>query len=130
MKKLWQKLAPVISPGIRTKLALFTLFFVSALLAAGFVYTYLSQKRDLSRAYDRQISAPLDLVSANVADLHKIAEALIQLESFRIKLKRKTIEARRFRGVKTEKDNVFKWLGRKTGIRKQRYESYDTYYST
>lgn len=130
MKKLYQKLAPVISPGIRTKLALFTLFFVSALLAAGFVYTYLSQKRDLSRAYDRQISAPLDLVSANVADLHKIAEALIQLESFRIKLKRKTIEARRFRGVKTEKDNVFKWLGRKTGIRKQRYESYDTYYST
>lgn len=130
MNKLWLKIAPVISPGIRTKLTAFTLFFVSALLASSFLFSYLRQKEDLSKAYDREIRAPLDLVSANVGELHKIAEALVQLETFRIRLKQKTAEARRFRGVKVEKDNVFKWLGRKTGIRKQHYESYDTYYST
>ena len=130
MNKLWSKIAPVISPGIRTKLTVFTLIFVSALLASSFLFSYLRQKEDLSRAYDREIRAPLDLVSANVGELHKIAEAMIQLETFRIRLRQKTAEARRFRGVKTEKDNVFKWLGRKTGIRKQHYESYDTYYST
>ena len=41
MNKLWSKIAPVISPGIRTKLTVFTLIFVSA--SGGYLHRVLER---------------------------------------------------------------------------------------
>ncbi len=137
MKKLWSKIVPVISPGIRLKLTVFTLFFVSILILASFTFNYFTQKQALSRAVSEQVKAPEQLVSSHVGDLHRFTEALIQLETFRVRLARKTKEAQKLRKsgyVKSKSvGNFFTSLANTLGARiKYSYQRrlYDTYYST
>ena len=94
-KSFWAK----ISPGIRLKLTVFTLFFVSALLVFSFIFSYFRQKEELSSSFAREMHAPLEFVSSHVGELHKISGGLIQLENFRIRLMQKTAEARKFQIV-------------------------------
>lgn len=136
MKGFWNRIWPHIAPGIRLKLAVFTLFFVSALIAASFTYSYFSQKAELSRAFAEQSKAPEKLVSLHVTDLHRFTEALVQLETFRVRLKRKTLEAQKFKKAVLVKEksagNLFKGLLNAFGASvKYSYETrrYDTYYS-
>jgi phosphoserine phosphatase RsbU/P len=134
VKKIWFRILPYISPGIRLKLTVFTLFFVSTLLIFSFVFGYLRQKEDLSESFNREIQAPLAFVSGFVGELHKISDGLVQLETFRIRLRQKTEEARRYRGTyyvkqKSVGKDILKFFG---GDVKYEYQarSYDTYYST
>ncbi|MBS0617990.1 MAG: SpoIIE family protein phosphatase [Spirochaetes bacterium] len=134
MKKLWLKIVPAISPGIRLKLTVFTIIFVSALILASFIFTYLTQKRELSRAMSEQVKAPEQLVSGYVGDLHRFTEALIQLENFRVRLKKQTQEAQKFRKVVVTKNRSLgnKIWGAFGGAVRYSYNasSYATYYST
>lgn len=133
-KSFWAK----ISPGIRLKLTVFTLFFVSALLVFSFIFSYFRQKEELSSSFAREMHAPLEFVSSHVGELHKISGGLIQLENFRIRLMQKTAEARKFQIVgrgekKSSAGNFFKGIGAAFGARvNYTYQTrrFDTYYST
>lgn len=137
MKTIWHKVLPVISPGIRVKLTLFTLFFVSALLLFSFLFSYFRQKAELSSAFEKEMRAPLEFVAGNVADLNRIAQGLISLESFRIHLKQKTTEAQKFKKAVLVKEDtvgnrlrsVTKFFGAKVRYTYQT-RRYDTYFST
>ncbi|MFZ5628024.1 MAG: PP2C family protein-serine/threonine phosphatase [Spirochaetota bacterium] len=137
MKKLWQKIAPHVSPGIRLQLTLFTLFFVSALIVAGFVFSYFSQKADLEESFRKEVRAPEEVVSAHVGDLHRFAQGFVQLETFRIRLKEKTAAARALRKAVQVREkslgNTWRSFVKTFGARVQySYQTrrFDTYYST
>lgn len=133
-KSIWAKIAP----GIRFKLTVFTLVFVSALLVFSFIFSYFRQKDELSSSFAREMHAPLDFVSSHVGELHKISGGLIQLENFRIRLKQKTAEAKRFQVVgRGDKEktagNFFKGVAGVFGAKvNYTYQTrrFDTYYST
>ncbi|MBX3721278.1 MAG: SpoIIE family protein phosphatase [Turneriella sp.] len=134
MKAIWAKIAP----GIRFKLTVFTLFFVSALLVFSFIFSYFRQKEELSSSFEREMHAPLEFVSSHVGELHKISGGLIQLENFRIRLRQKAAEAKRFqivgRGDKEKTaGNFFRGVAGAFGARvNYTYQTrrFDTYYST
>lgn len=137
MKKLWQKVLPLISPGIRLKLTFFTIFFVSALIVASFVFTYFSQKADLEESFRKEVRAPEEVVSAHVGDLHRFAQGFVQLETFRIRLREKTAAARALRKAVQVREkslgNVLRSFVKTFGVRVQySYQTrrFDTYYST
>ncbi|HRP69871.1 MAG TPA: hypothetical protein PLY93_10105, partial [Turneriella sp.] len=137
MKKLWLKILPKISPGLRLKLTAFTLFFVSVLLVAGFLFSYLSLKNQLEESFRKEVRAPEEVVSAHVADLHRFTQGLVQLETFRIRLKQKTAAAQKLRKAVLVKEdsfsNRFRNLAKTFGARVQyTYQTrrFDTYYST
>jgi serine phosphatase RsbU (regulator of sigma subunit) len=137
MKKFWQQILPLISPGIRLQLTLFTLFFVSALILASFVFTYFSQKSDLEESFRKEVRAPEEVVSAHVGDLHRFAQAFVQLETFRIRLREKTAAARALRKAVQVREkslgNVLRSFVKTFGARVQySYQTrrFDTYYST
>ncbi|MCS6972369.1 MAG: SpoIIE family protein phosphatase [Leptospiraceae bacterium] len=137
MKGLWHKILPHIAPGIRAKLTIFTLFFVTALIIAGFVFSYFSQKSDLEASFRKEVRAPEETVSAHVADLHRFTQGLIQLETFRIRLKEKTAAARAYQKVVQVREeslaNAWRSFISTFGARVQySYQTrrYDTYYST
>lgn len=137
MKRFWQKILPLISPGIRLQLTLFTLFFVSALILASFVFTYFSQKSDLEESFRKEVRAPEEVVSAHVGDLHRFAQAFVQLETFRIRLREKTAAARALRKAVQVREkslgNVLRSFVKTFGARVQySYQTrrFDTYYST
>ena len=137
MKDLWQKILPLISPGIRLKLTFFTLFFVTALILASFLFSYLAQKADLEESFRKEVRAPEEVVSAHVADLHRFAQGFVQLETFRIRLKEKTAAAKAFRKAVQVRENSFgnalRSFVKTFGARVQySYQTrrYDTYYST
>ncbi|HMV36937.1 MAG TPA: hypothetical protein PKD60_13645, partial [Turneriella sp.] len=137
MKKVWQKVLPMISPGIRLQLTLFTIFFVSALIVASFVFSYFSQKADLEESFRKEVRAPEEVVSAHVGDLHRFAQGFVQLETFRIRLKEKTAAARALRKAVQVREkslgNTWRSFVKTFGARVQySYQTrrFDTYYST
>ena len=137
MNKLWSKIAPVISPGIRTKLAVFTLIFVSALLASSFLFSYIQQRRQLSESFREKIEAPLKLVEDHVTSVYRLAEGFVQLETFRINFEKQKRELAQYRQLVAVKDDSFgnRWRGViKTFGASVKYtyqmRAFDTYYST
>lgn len=136
MKKIWLRILPRISPGIRLKLTFFTLFFVSALLALSFALSFLTQKKELSKSLDNEVKVPLNLISHNVGELHRIAEGLIQLEVFRIRLKQNTAKAKQFKKTVLVREeslgnrwrNLVKSFGGKVKYTYQA-QRFDTYFS-
>ncbi|HNL54081.1 MAG TPA: SpoIIE family protein phosphatase [Turneriella sp.] len=137
MKKVWQKVLPMISPGIRLQLTLFTIFFVSALIVASFVFSYFSQKADLEESFRKEVRVPEEVVSAHVGDLHRFAQGFVQLETFRIRLKEKTAAARALRKAVQVREkslgNTWRSFVKTFGARVQySYQTrrFDTYYST
>ncbi len=136
VKKIWQRIVEVLSPGIRLKLTFFTLFFVSALLVLSFLLSYITQKKELSKSLDNEVKVPLNMVAHNVGELHRIADGLIQLELFNIRRKQSAERARQFKKTVMVKEatfgnrwrNLVKTFGGKV---KYTYEAqrFDTYFS-
>ncbi len=136
MKKIWLRILPRISPGIRLKLTFFTLFFVTSLLALSFALSYITQKKELGKSLDNEVKVPLNLISHNVGELHRIAEGLIQLEVFRIRLKQNTARAKQFKKTVLVREESFgnRWrsLVKSFGGKvKYTYQAqrFDTYFS-
>jgi sigma-B regulation protein RsbU (phosphoserine phosphatase) len=137
MKKLWLRILPLISPGIRLKLTFFTLFFVSALLVLSFLLSYITQKNELSKSLDNEVKVPLNMVAHNVGELHRIADGLIQIEIFNLRRKQSAEKARKFKKTVLVKEqsignrwrNLVKSFGGKV---KYTYEAqrFDTYFSS
>ena len=137
MKKLWKRILPLISPGIRLKLTFFTLFFVSALLVLSFLLSYITQKNELSKSLDNEVKVPLNMVAHNVGELHRIADGLIQIEIFNIRRKQSAEKARKFKKTVMVKEasfgnrwrNLVKSFGGKV---RYTYEAqrFDTYFSS
>lgn len=137
MTQLRQKMLPRLYPGIRLQLTLFTLFFATVLIVAGFVFTYFSQKADLEGSIRKEVRAPEDVVGAHVGELHRFAQGLVQLETFRIRLREKSIAARALRKAVQIREkslgNTLRSFVQTFGARVQySYQTrrFDTYYST
>lgn len=136
MRQLWQRILPHIAPGIRLQLTLFTLFFVTILILAGFIFSYFSQKADLEESFLKEVRAPEEVVSAHVSDLHRFAQGFVQLETFRIRLKEKTLAARALQKTVRVREsslgNTLRSFVKTFGARVQySYQTrrFDTYYS-
>lgn len=134
MKNLWSKIAPVISPGIRLKLTIFTLFFCLALLLFSYFLNYFRQSEQLRVAFEEQVKAPQEFVGGFVSELNKLSDALVRLEDFRINLEQKTAELRQYKkAVAVKQASTLKDVGKFFGFSvKYKYEvrRFDTYYST
>ncbi|MBV6494732.1 MAG: hypothetical protein LDLANPLL_02769 [Turneriella sp.] len=132
----WRRIAPIISPGLRVKLTIFTLFFVSVLLLAGFFFSYISLKGQLEDSFRKEVRAPEEVISSHVSDLQRFTQGLVQLETFRIRLKEKTQAAQKFRKAVVVKEDSFANKARsffkKFGARVQysyQTQRFETYYS-
>lgn len=131
-KKLLRKIAP----GIGTKLSFFTAILLVSILAILATVHYNQQKKALEEKIEAELKTPLEYINSVVLDLENLNRSLVLIEEFKIRVRDKKQELKKFKKTVVSKEGGFlgnlKAIGQSIGLNVKRgnvYRLVDTYFT-